>query len=128
MQFSLSNQWTKNADAIFKYAKDQNDKGNPFPIFATCLGHQLVSYLTSNYDDSILTRVHGDDAIVLPITFVNEGYLFATFNSNQKDKVTKGHGVYYFNHNWAVTLETFSTNLYLKNFWNLIATGTTPQN
>jgi GMP synthase-like glutamine amidotransferase len=60
MDFSMSNQWTKNADAIFKYAQQQNDKGNPFPIFGTCLGHQLLAFLTSNYNDSILTRVHGD--------------------------------------------------------------------
>lgn len=128
MEFSMNNQWTKNADAIFQYAKEQNDKGNPFPVFGTCLGHQLLSYLSSNHNDSILTRVHGDDAIILPITFVNEGYLFATFNSNQIEKVTKGHGVLYFNHNWAVTLDTFNSNAPLKNFWNLISTSTTPQN
>lgn len=60
MEFSLNNQWTKNADAILKYAKQQNDQGNPFPVFGTCLGAQLLSYLTSNYNDTILTRVHGD--------------------------------------------------------------------
>jgi GMP synthase-like glutamine amidotransferase len=60
MDLTLNNQWTRNADAILKYAIEQTDKGNPFPIFATCLGHQLLSYLTSNYNDSILTRVHGD--------------------------------------------------------------------
>jgi anthranilate/para-aminobenzoate synthase component II len=76
MEFSLNNQWTRNADAILKYAKEQNDKGNPFPVFGTCLGHQLLAFLTSNYNDSILTRVHGDDPIVAPITFVNKGYLF----------------------------------------------------
>lgn len=59
MEFSLTNQWTKNADAILKYAKEQNDLGNPFPVFGTCLGIQLLSFLTSNYNSSILTRVHG---------------------------------------------------------------------
>lgn len=34
----------------------------------------------------------------------------------------------YYNHNWAVTVDTFNTNLNLKNFWNMIATSTTPQN
>ena len=67
MEFSMNNQWTKNADAILKYAMDQNKQGNPFPIFFTCLGFQLAAYLTANYDNSILTRVHGDDAIVLPL-------------------------------------------------------------
>lgn len=34
----------------------------------------------------------------------------------------------YFNHNWAVSLETYNTNSYLKNFWNLVSTATSPQN
>lgn len=34
----------------------------------------------------------------------------------------------YFNHNWAVSLDTYNTNQYLKNFWNLVSTATTPQN
>ena len=67
----MNNQWTRNADAIFKYAQEQNQKGNPFPLFCTCLGFQLISYLSSNYDDSILTAVQGDDAIVLPIDTTN---------------------------------------------------------
>ena len=38
MPFSMDNQWTRNADAILKYAMEQNRNGNPFPIFGTCLG------------------------------------------------------------------------------------------
>lgn len=128
MDFSMNNLWTKNADAIFKYAKEQNDQGNPFPVFGTCMGIQLLAYLTSNYNDAILSRVHGDDAIILPITFTSEGYIFSTLNPTQKEKITKGRGLMYFNHNWAVTMDTFNSNILLKNFWNLIATATTPQN
>lgn len=128
MDFSIKNIWTKNADAILKYAKEQNDQGNPFPIFGTCMGIQLLTYLTSNYDDNILTRVHGDEAIIHPITLLSDGYLFQTLYAPQRDKLTKGNGIMYFNHNWAVTLDTFNTNTYLKNFWNLIGTATTPQN
>ena len=83
MEFNLANQWTKNADAILKYAKQQNDLGNPFPVFGTCLGIQLLSFLTSNYNSSILTRVHGHEAIVAPITFVNDGYIFHTYSAVQ---------------------------------------------
>lgn len=84
MEFSLSNQWTKNADAILKYAQQQNDQGNPFPVFGTCLGVQLLSFLTSNYNSSILTRVHGDEAIIHPLNLVGENYLFATLTGTQK--------------------------------------------
>lgn len=38
MDFDITGQWTKNADAILNFAKDQNDQGNPFPVFGTCLG------------------------------------------------------------------------------------------
>ncbi len=124
----MNNQWTKNADAILKYAKQQNDNGNPFPVWGTCLGVQLLSFLTSNYNSSILTRVHGDDAIIHPLNLISDSYMFATLNSVQKDKLTKGNGIMYFNHNWAVSLDTYNTNLPLKGFWNLIATSTSPQN
>lgn len=67
MEFSMDNQWTRNADAIFNYAKEQNDKGKVFPIFGTCLGFQLLSYLTAGHDNSVITRVHGDEAIVHPL-------------------------------------------------------------
>ena len=67
MEFSIENQWTKNADYILKYAKEENDQGRPFPLWFTCLGHELVSYLTSNYNDNILSKVNGDEAIILPI-------------------------------------------------------------
>lgn len=84
MDFDINNIWTKNADAILNYAKQQNDQGNKFPIFATCLGIQLVSYLTSNYNSNIISRVHGDDAIILPINLVSDGYIFSTFSNSQK--------------------------------------------
>lgn len=34
----ITNTWTKNADYILKYAIEQNKKGNPFPVWGTCLG------------------------------------------------------------------------------------------
>lgn len=84
MDLNIKNLWTQNAEAILNYAKQQNDLGNKFPIFATCLGIQLVSYLTSNYNSNIISRVHGDDAIVLPINLVSDGYIFSTFSNSQK--------------------------------------------
>lgn len=127
MDFDITGQWTKNADAILNFAKDQNDQGNPFPVFGTCMGFQLFAYLTSNYNNTILTRVHGDQNIILPINLVADGHIFSTLTSTQKEKLTKG-GLMLFNHNWAVTLDTFYTNSFLKYVWNLVATATTPQN
>lgn len=47
MFFSKNNQWTRNAETILEYAKRENDKGNVFPIFGTCLGLELLSFIVS---------------------------------------------------------------------------------
>lgn len=54
MDFDVRETYTSNADFIFNYAKEQNDLGKVFPIWATCLGHQLVSFLTSGYDHNVI--------------------------------------------------------------------------
>ena len=40
--------------------------------------------------------------------------------------MTSGQGLMYYNHVFAVRSDTFKTNPYLKEFWDLIATSTTP--
>ena len=35
---NIDNHWTQNADYILKYAIEQNRRGNPYPIWGTCLG------------------------------------------------------------------------------------------
>ena len=76
--------WTENADAILKYAKNQTDRGNPFPLFCTCLGFQLISYLTSNYNPGILSQVHDDVAAIHPLDLTTEeSYLFKTLSKSQ---------------------------------------------
>lgn len=123
-ELNINDRWTKNADAIVKFAKEENDKGRKFPIWATCLGFQLMTYLTGGYKNP-LTRVMGDSAIVMPINITApHSYLFSAMTPTQINKMTKGGGVLYYNHNWAVTLHTFNNNQLLKNFWNVTATAT----
>lgn len=58
VEFDIKNIWTSNANYIFQYAIKQNDLGNVFPIWGTCLGHQLLSFLTNNFS-SPLSAVRG---------------------------------------------------------------------
>ncbi len=41
----------------------ENDKGNIFPIWGTCLGMQLLAYLTAGYDAKAIAPVRGEVAI-----------------------------------------------------------------
>ena len=56
---NINTTWTKNADYILKYGMEQNRKGNVFPIWGTCLGMQLLAYLTSGYDGAAIAPVNG---------------------------------------------------------------------
>lgn len=58
-EFNIKTKWTANADLILKWAMKENDKGNVFPVWGTCLGLQLLAYLTSNYDNSVISPVRG---------------------------------------------------------------------
>uniref|UniRef100_N1QZX6 folate gamma-glutamyl hydrolase n=1 Tax=Aegilops tauschii TaxID=37682 RepID=N1QZX6_AEGTA len=45
---------------VFQYVLDKNDAGVPFPLFAQCLGFELVSMIVSK-DNNILESFHASD-------------------------------------------------------------------
>lgn len=72
MSLNIQNKFTKNADFIFKYAQAENDAGRVFPIWATCLGHELVSYLTSGYDSKVLSAVTNQSGVTNTLHFLTK--------------------------------------------------------
>ena len=63
VDINIKNKWTQTADYILKYGMSENKKGNVFPIWGTCLGMQLLAYLTSGYDLKAIAPVSGEVAI-----------------------------------------------------------------
>ena len=49
-------------------------------------------------------------------------------SSRQTQKLTKGDGIMWYFHDWAVSIDSFRSNSYMDKFWNLIATSTSPKN
>lgn len=72
MAFSKDDQWVKNANTILKYAMEENDKGNTFPLFGTCLGLELLAYLTSGFNNSVTENLVGNYRVTRPIFFTDE--------------------------------------------------------
>lgn len=126
---SINNRWTANADYILKYAMQENRKGNSFPVWGTCLGMQLLAYLTSGYDEKAISPVRGDTGIINPLDFTsNPSYLFDDVNADLRNKISRGQGLFYFNHKYAVTPSYFDNNRDLNGFWTVVATTTTSYN
>lgn len=69
------------------------------------MGHQLLSYLTSGYDDNVITPVTGEGAIVNTLQFISrDSYILTNWTEENYQSATTGNGVLYYNHHWAVNL------------------------
>ena len=72
-----SNQQYKTLIAIFKkifsYAVKENDKGNYFPLWGTCLGFELLAMMGENYKDGYFTHLqHAEKYELGPLMFVGK--------------------------------------------------------
>lgn len=110
MPIDRNNQWTSNIQYIFDYANKQNDKGNPFPIWATCLGYEAVLYLFSGRSDNMTVLDHVNDQRGLPCSLSvknSSSVLLKSLSAQEYKEVTTGNGLLWFHHNWAITLKTY---------------------
>jgi len=55
-------------------------------------------------------------------------YLFSDVSVDLKNKLSKGQGIVYFNHHYAITSDYYNGNSQLKNFWNVVGTTTSSFN
>lgn len=90
---------------------------------------QLLAYLTSGYDSKAIQPVRGDLAILNTLNITaSSSYLFDGVSVDIKNKLTKGQGILYFNHHYAVIPSFASSNSKFSSFWNTIAITTTSYN
>lgn len=125
VDIDINNKWTQNADYILKYAIKQNEKGNVFPIWGTCLGMQLLAYLTAGYDGKAIAPVRGEVAIRNTIAIQKQNTMFKDVSDNLLTRLQSGDGILYFNHHFAVTKNYYDNSIELRKFWNVEAITTT---
>ncbi|KAL7984277.1 hypothetical protein Chor_002847 [Crotalus horridus] len=54
-----TSEFSRVAKIFYKKALEANDREDYFPIWGTCLGHQLLTYLTSGENLLIRTNTNG---------------------------------------------------------------------
>lgn len=124
IEFNIKHRWTANADHILKYAMESNKRGNPFPIWGTCLGFELLAYLTSGYDSNVLGKISNETAVTNTIQILEKSYLYDGIPDNIRYNLQNGEGIVYFNHGYAVHTSYFKTSTKLKDFWSLTSIST----
>jgi gamma-glutamyl hydrolase len=110
---------------VLKYGISENKKGNVFPIWGTCLGMQLLAYLTSGYDAKAIAPVRGEVATRNTLSIQSQNTLFTGLSSDLLNRLQSGVGVLYFNHHYAVTKQYYDNSPLLRAFWNVEAYTTT---
>ena len=128
MPIDRDNLWTSNVQVIVDYAIEQNDKGNPFPIWATCLGYEAILYLFANRKDNmtVLTEVEGQHGLTCPLNVKsNNSALIKALSPEEYKGVTEGDGLLWFHQTWAITVKTFEETESINKFWRLVSTSPT---
>ncbi|KAK9088719.1 hypothetical protein Scep_027801 [Stephania cephalantha] len=110
---------------IFKQVLEKNDAGDHFPLYAICLGFELLNMIISQ-DDNILEKFRATDQ-ASTLQFVKsaalEGTVFERFPPELIRKLRIDCLVMQ-NHQYGVSPERFLQNNGLSRFFNILTTST----
>ncbi|XP_026071305.1 gamma-glutamyl hydrolase-like [Carassius auratus] len=121
-----SSGYSKAANIFYRLALEANSKGDYFPIWGTCLGFEMLTFLTRR--KSLLSRTD-TSGIALPLNFtddVRDSRMFKDFpvdlmKSLETEPLTEN------SHQWSLTTEKFTKSKSLKCFYRVLSTNTDGQ-
>jgi gamma-glutamyl hydrolase len=91
-QLHSSKQYTQLINTLFfiyKYAIRENNKGNYYPIFGTCLGHEILLMFATN-KENLTESIHSHDKHgTFPLHLNTQSNLGKWFTSNMRTKMKK---------------------------------------
>ncbi|KAJ7948788.1 Folate gamma-glutamyl hydrolase [Quillaja saponaria] len=112
-------------EKIFKKALEKNDAGDYFPVYAVCLGFELLSMIVSK-DQNILERFNASSQ-ASTLQFVNnsniQGTLFQRFPPDLLEKLRTDCLVMQ-NHRYGISPKRFLDNQNLSSFFKVLTTCT----
>ncbi|XP_067083902.1 gamma-glutamyl hydrolase [Osmerus mordax] len=110
------------AQIFYRLALTANDAGDVFPIWGTCLGLQLLTYLVTG--ENLLTKTPAEN-MALPLNLTAEAHSSQMFRSFPREVMTAlTHEPLTGNfHNYGVTEKTFVDNKELQSFFSILSTN-----
>nr|XP_028592688.1 gamma-glutamyl hydrolase [Podarcis muralis] len=117
-----TSEFARVAKIFYNKALEANDRGDYFPVWGTCLGHQLLSVLTCGED--LLTWTN-TDGFALPLNFTpdakNSG-IFQDFPADLLQQMASEPLTSNF-HFWSLSVQNFTNNEKLRNFYKILTTN-----
>ncbi|KAG8068002.1 hypothetical protein GUJ93_ZPchr0005g15827 [Zizania palustris] len=109
---------------VFQYVLDRNDAGIPFPLFAQCLGFELVCMIVSK-DNNILesfSAINQASTLQFPSYSSLEGSVFERFDPDLINKLRTSCLVMQ-NHRYGISPKTLRENVALSSFFKILTTS-----
>lgn len=108
-------------------AKEAKDKGIYFPIWGTCLGHELI-YICENkgLKNTTLSDVVGEPPYIQSHDFGQEAYnsrMFGSFGAMHAISILHNEKASWFNHHFAVEPSTYLHSHSLSSTFNVLSTA-----
>ncbi|XP_066362187.1 gamma-glutamyl hydrolase 2-like [Miscanthus floridulus] len=108
---------------VFQYVLDKNDAGEPFPLFAQCLGFELVSMIVSKDNNILETFDAQNQASTLQFpSYALEGSVFQRFDPGLIKKVSTSCLVMQ-NHRYGISPKRYRENGALSSFFKILTTS-----
>ncbi|KAF8719255.1 hypothetical protein HU200_023950 [Digitaria exilis] len=108
---------------VFQYVLDKNDAGEPFPLFAQCLGFELVSMIVSKDNNILETFDAQNQASTLQFpSYSFEGTVFQRFDPDLIKKVSTSCLVMQ-NHMYGISPKRLRDNGELSSFFRILTTS-----
>ncbi|XP_064026869.1 gamma-glutamyl hydrolase isoform X3 [Pogoniulus pusillus] len=117
-----TSEYSRVAKIFYHKALEANDKGDYFPVWGTCLGHELLTYLTSGEVLLINTKTEGS---ALPLNFTpaaKDSRLFKNFPNDVLHAFATEPLTSNF-HMWSLSMENFTKSEKLHEFYNVLTTN-----
>ena len=118
--------YTKTVKQIIEKAKEINISRR-FGIWGTCLGFESLLIADSDYTLGLnfVGNLDYNSSIHIEDPNKDEGKFLS---SELRLNSSKHKDLFYFNHNWAFTVDNFKSNEKIKDNWEIIATSNTRSN
>ncbi|XP_051882906.1 LOW QUALITY PROTEIN: gamma-glutamyl hydrolase-like [Pristis pectinata] len=117
-----TSEFARVAGIFYRLALEACDQGDYFPVWGTCLGHQLLTALTAG--QNLLSRTDSSK-VALTLDFTEETKwckMFRDFSPEMlrvlSEKPLTGNF-----HKYSVTLQAFEANEKLRSFYRLVSTS-----
>lgn len=112
------------AEKLFKMALEENDKGNYFPVFGTCLGFELLCIIVTQ-DHRLLERFSAKwqpSSLYFKNDWSKQRNMFKWFPSRLIEKIGT-EPLAMENHQFGISPERFAANEALSSFFRVLTTS-----